>query len=169
MRDELTSYSRRHDLGGELGEALKELLESYNIVESTAQLQVSESISQVPEEGSRSSDDEIRSTSSIVSSRNQKLKPKALNTDAAQVSPVAGPTKKNTTQKTNPTSRTRGSVTKDSANARSLTATGAHKLIKKPQKPTKQEVKKGKKSADKEGMYVCLWCRLFSFYFGGSM
>ncbi|XP_062116456.1 uncharacterized protein LOC133830487 [Humulus lupulus] len=160
VRDELTSYSRRHDLGSELGESLKELFESYNIVESTAQLQVSESISQVPEEGSRSSDDEIRSTSSIVSTRNQKLKPKALNTDAAQVSPVAGPTKKNTTQKTNPTSRTRGSVTKDSANSRSLTATGANsKPIKKPQKPSKQEVnkekdmmkKKGKKSADKEG------------------
>lgn len=161
MKDELTSYARRHDLG-ELGDPLKELFERYNVVESTGQLQVSESCSQVPEEGSRSSDDEIRSTSSTVSTtRNLKLKPKASNTDAAQVSPVAGSTKKNTIHKTNPTMRTRGSLTKDSANSRSLSATAANnKSLKKPQKPTKQEVnkekgllkKKGKKSADEEGM-----------------
>ncbi|KAM6569739.1 hypothetical protein CsatB_017724 [Cannabis sativa] len=161
VKDELASYARRHDLDDELGEPLKELFGSYNIVESSAQLQVSESISQVPEEGSRSSDDETGSTSSIVSTRNQELRPKALNIDAAQVSPVAGSTKKNTTQKSNPTSRTRGSVAKDLANTRSLTATGANnnKSTKKPQKPIKQEVKKekdlmkkkGKKLADKEG------------------
>ncbi|PON34692.1 hypothetical protein PanWU01x14_342440 [Parasponia andersonii] len=161
MGDELTSYARRHNLI-DFGDPLKELFESYNIVESTGQLQISESCSQVPEEGSRSSDDEIRSSSSAVSTRNLKLKPKVSNSDAAQVSPFAGSTKKNTTQKTNPpAARIRGSLTKDSANLRSLSATGANnKSLKKPQKPSKQEVnkekdlikKKGKKSADEQGM-----------------
>ncbi|EXB20717.1 hypothetical protein L484_007624 [Morus notabilis] len=161
VRDELTCYARRHNLS-ELGDPVKELFESYNIVvESTGQLQVSETCSQVPEEETRSSDDEIRSSSSTVGSR--KLKPKASNSDAAKVSAVTGSTtKKNTIQKVNPTStRTRVSLTKNSANSRSLADTGANKSIKKPQKPIKQELKKerdltkkkGKKSVDEEGKF----------------
>lgn len=158
MRDELTSYARRHNLG-EYGDPVKELFESYSIeVESAGQLQVSEMCSQVPEEETRSSDDEIRSSSSTVNS--QKLKPKATSTDAPKVSSVTRSTAKNTTPKINPTAtRTRVSLTKNSANSRSLPDTGSNKPVKKPQKPAKQELnkakdlikKKGKKSADQEG------------------
>lgn len=157
MRDELTSYARRHNLG-EHGDLVKELFERYRIeVESAGQLQVSELCSQVPEEETRSSDDEIRSSSSTVNS--QKLKPKATNTDAPKVSSVTRSTTKNTT-KINPTAtRTRVSLTKNSTNSRSLPDTGSNKPVKKPQKPAKQELnktkdlmkKKGKKSADQEG------------------
>ncbi|KAL5544411.1 hypothetical protein UlMin_008195 [Ulmus minor] len=91
MRDELKSYARRYNLG----ETVKELFESYNIVENTEQLQTSESCSQLPE-GTQSSDDEVRSSTSTVACR--KLKPKALNTDNTEVSTVKEPAKQSTTQ-----------------------------------------------------------------------
>ncbi|XP_047311727.1 uncharacterized protein LOC124915113 [Impatiens glandulifera] len=70
MRDELKSYARRHNIVV-LGEAVaatgKELFESYNISEHFEQLQMSDTSSQVPEDGrSRSSDDDVRSSSSIT-------------------------------------------------------------------------------------------------------
>ena len=156
MRDELSSYARRNNLD-ELGDSVKELFESYNIVSESGQLQVSETISQVaPEEETRSSDDEVRSSSSTVSTR--KPKPKAAtNTTAAKATPVSGSTKKSTSQNVNPaTTRTRVSLTKNSANSRSVSD---NKSLKKPQKPIKQEIskekdlikKRGKKSAVEEG------------------
>lgn len=155
MRDELKSYARRHNLS-DLGETVKELFECYNIVESTEQLQVSESCSQVPEEGTRSSDDEVRSSSSTVSTR--KLKPKSLNTDAASISPVTESAKKDTAKKTNPATQNRGSLTKTNANSRSVSDTGVRKSLKKPQNPSKQELnkekdmkKKGRKFAGQQG------------------
>ncbi|KAL5544410.1 hypothetical protein UlMin_008194 [Ulmus minor] len=96
MRDELKSYARRYNLG----ETVKELFVSYNIVENTEQLQTSESCSQLPE-GTQSSDDEVQSSNSPVACR--KLKQKASNTDNAEVSKVIEPAKKNTTQKATPT------------------------------------------------------------------
>lgn len=126
---------------------MKDLFERYNIVENTEQLQVSESCSQVPDEGTRSSDDEVRSSSSTVGSR--KLKPKTLNTDV-QVSPVTESTKKDT-ERTNPVTRNRGSVTKNNANSRSVSEAGPPKSLKKPQNPRKQELDKEKSNVKKKG------------------
>nr|KYP46083.1 hypothetical protein KK1_032318 [Cajanus cajan] len=63
MQEGLKSYVRRHQLDG-LGETVKALFEIYNISENMEQLQVSETISHVPEEGTRSSDDDVHSSSS---------------------------------------------------------------------------------------------------------
>lgn len=156
MRDELKSYARRHNLS-ELGETVKDLFERYNISETLEQLQVSETCSQVPEEGTRSSDDEVHSSSSTVGIR--KLKPKSLNTDSAKASPVAESVKKEISSKNSPAPpRTRASLNKNSANSRSVSDIGKPKIQKKPQKPTKQETnkekdrtKQGKKLAGVEG------------------
>lgn len=155
MRDELKSYARRHNLS-ELGETIKDLFERYNISETLEQLQVSETCSQVPEEATRSSDDEVHSSSSTVGIR--KLKPKSLNTDSAQVSPVEESVKEISSKKSPAPPRTRASLNKNSANSRSVSDIGKPKIQKKPQKPTKQETykekdrtKQGKKSAGVEG------------------
>lgn len=156
MREELKSYARRNSLG-ELGESVKELFSSYEISENLEQLQVSETCSQVPGEGTRSSDDDVHSSSSTRSTR--KLKPKSLNTDAAQVSSVTESANKETTQKNNPATRVRGSLNKNSVNTRSVSDSGSRNLQRKPQKPSKQDSKtekvvikkQGKKSANEEG------------------
>uniref|UniRef100_A0A5B7BY11 Uncharacterized protein n=1 Tax=Davidia involucrata TaxID=16924 RepID=A0A5B7BY11_DAVIN len=158
MRDELKSYAQRHNLV-ELGESVKELFESYNILENLEQLQVlqvSETCSQVPDEGTRSSDDDVHSSSSITGTR--KLKPKSLNTDTVQPSPITESAKE-TTQKNNSGTRTRGSLNKNYANSRSVSETAGRNTQKKSQKPSKQESNKekekikklGKKSAQEEG------------------
>ncbi|KAI9175122.1 hypothetical protein LWI28_027726 [Acer negundo] len=153
MRDEFKSYARRHNLG-ELGEPVKDLFDLYDISETLEQVQVSETCSQVPDEGTRSSDDEVRSSSSTMGTR--KLKPKSLNTDTAQVSQVTESVKKETSPKISSSNRTRAS--KNSANAKPVSDAGNRKIEKKPQKPTKQEtvkknriIKPGKKSASEEG------------------
>ncbi|XP_059644954.1 uncharacterized protein LOC132286610 [Cornus florida] len=155
MRDELKSYARRHNFV-EIGEPAKELFESYNILEHFEQLQVSEICSQVPEEGTRSSDDDVHSSSSITGTR--KLEPKSLNTDAAQVSPIIESTKE-TNSKNNPGMRTRGSLSKNSATTRSVSGIAGRNVQKKSPKASKQESnnekskikKQGKKSARDEG------------------
>ncbi|CAL5374704.1 unnamed protein product [Camellia sinensis] len=157
MRDELKSYARRHNLA-ELGEFVKELFESYNILENFEQLQVSETCSQVPEEGTRSSDDDVHSSSSVTGAR--KLKPKSLNTEnTVQASAGTESAKKDTTQKDNPGTRTRGSWNKNSANTRPASKTAGSSISKKSQIPSKQESNKdkdkirrvGKKAACEQG------------------
>ncbi|KAL7192122.1 hypothetical protein ACSBR2_024044 [Camellia fascicularis] len=157
MKDELKSYARRHNLA-ELGESVKELFESYNILENFEQLQVSETCSQVPEEGTRSSDDDVHSSSSVTGAR--KLKPKSLNTETTvQASAVTESAKKDTTQKDNPGTRTRGSWNKNSANTRPASKTAGSSISKKSQIPSKQESNKdkdkikrvGKKAACEQG------------------
>ncbi|XP_022735981.1 uncharacterized protein LOC111289300 isoform X2 [Durio zibethinus] len=135
MHDELKSYVRRHNLG-ESGEAIKELLEIYNVSANSDQPQVSETCSLVPEEGTRSSDDEVHSVSSAEGSR--KVKPKSLNNDAAQVSSVAKSAKE-ATPKNNPATRNKV-LNKNSSNSRSASDIGCRKL----QKRTKSEPVKGK-------------------------
>lgn len=159
MREEIKSYARRHNLS-ELGETVKDLFERYNISETSEQLQVSETCSQVPEEGTRSSDDEVHSSSTVGI---RKLKPKSLNTDSGQVSPATESVKKEISSKNSPAPRTRASLNKNSANSRSVSDIGNPKIQKKPQKPTKQETneekdrtKRGKKSACVEGKYQVL-------------
>ncbi|KAK3026002.1 hypothetical protein RJ639_040378 [Escallonia herrerae] len=134
VKDELKSYSRRHNLV-ELGEPVKELFESYNIIENFEQLQVSETCSHMPEEGTRSSDEDINSSSSITEAR--KLKPKSLNTDEG--SPVKESVNR-TKQKSNRVSTIRVAANKNDA-AATLEAWD-RKARKTSQKSNKQECKK---------------------------
>nr|AFK48564.1 unknown [Medicago truncatula] len=128
LQDELKSYLRRHQQKlTELGEQVKVLVESYNIAEIIEQSQVSESISQMPEEETRSSDDEGNfSTSSTMVTG--KLTPKCLNTASIQVtSPVKAieSPKKETSQKKNLTA--------------SSQVTSPVKTIESPKKETSQK------------------------------
>ncbi|KAI5683683.1 hypothetical protein M9H77_04911 [Catharanthus roseus] len=85
LRDELQSYVRRHNLA-EFGESLKQLFERYNISEMLDQLQVSETCTFVPEDENRSSDDDVRSSSSITIVQEQKLKTSSIcSTEVYQV------------------------------------------------------------------------------------
>ncbi|PRQ16122.1 hypothetical protein RchiOBHm_Chr7g0180761 [Rosa chinensis] len=157
LRDELKSYALRHKLGdADLAVPLKELFESYGVVENE-QLQVSETCSHVPEEGTRSSDEDAKSSSSTMGTR--KLKPKSLNTDAAQVSPVKNKAKKEMPQKSTPATRTRASVAKKSSTPGPVSDSGMRRsTAKKPQNLIKQEAKnerdrkkQGYKSAVEQG------------------
>ncbi|PSR95820.1 YGP40 like [Actinidia chinensis var. chinensis] len=132
LSDELKSYSRRHNLA-ELGEPVKQLFEGYNILENFEQLQVSETCSRVPEEGTRSSDDDVHSSSSVTGTR--KLMPKALNTNDATVQAA----KKDATGKDNRGMRTRRTWNKNSADVRLASETAGHNISKKSQNPSKQE------------------------------
>ncbi|KAK7265777.1 hypothetical protein RJT34_33400 [Clitoria ternatea] len=182
MQNELKSYVNRHQLA-ELGEPVKELLESYNIgenveqsqvsessniaenieqsqvsessniVENIEQNQVSESISQMPEEGTRSSDDEVHCcSSSAIDTAN--LKPKCLNNDSTQLTPVITieSTKKETSQKSNTGAGLRESLRKNSTNSRSASDSGKLRSVKKSEKPTKQQTaEKEKGKVKKQG------------------
>ncbi|CAK9155692.1 unnamed protein product [Ilex paraguariensis] len=155
MRDELKSYARRQNLV-ELGEIVKELFEIYSITETFEQLQVSETCSHVPDEGTRSSDDDVYSTSSIPGT--QKLKPKSLNTSTLDTSPVKKSAKQ-TPQTRNSVTRIRGLVNKSSANSKTATEVQVHNAHRKSHMSSKQESsklkdkvkKQGKKSAHEEG------------------
>ncbi|KAJ6676806.1 MICROTUBULE-ASSOCIATED FUTSCH-LIKE PROTEIN [Salix viminalis] len=157
LRNELKSYVGRHDLS-EFGEAVKELFVSYNISDHQEQTQVSETCSHVlPEDTTRSSDDEVHSSLSVTGTR--KLRPRSLNADAAQVSIVTESTNKETSQRKNTTTiRTRGSsLNKNTENSRTVSDTGGRRVQKKPQKGSKEETtkitikKQEKKSAAEEG------------------
>ncbi|XP_057420096.1 uncharacterized protein LOC130714218 isoform X2 [Lotus japonicus] len=150
LQDELKSYVSRHQLA-ELGEPVKELLESYNIAENIVLTQVSESISQVPEEGTQSSDDEVHCCSSSTMA-DEKLKPKCLDTDSTQLSPEAiESTKKEACQKSNPSSRLRGSLRMNSANSRLASDRVNRRATKKLEKTNKQETNKEKGEVKKKG------------------
>lgn len=151
MQDELKSYVRRHQLA-ELGEIVKELFESYNISENPEQSQISETISQVPEEGTRSSDDDVHSSSTIVSTGN--LKPKCLNVDSTQLSPPAKESiKKETVIKNNSGSRARGNGNKkNSSISRPALDASKSRSAKKSEKPSKQDsIKEKGKVIKKQG------------------
>ncbi|KAA8540936.1 hypothetical protein F0562_024926 [Nyssa sinensis] len=146
MRDELKSYAQRHNLV-ELGETVKELFESYNILESYEQLQVSEICSQVPDEGTRLSDDDVHSSSSVTGTL--KLEPKSLSSDTVQPSPVTESTNE-TKKKNNHGTRTRASMKKNDANSRSVSETAGRNTQKKSQMPSKQEPNKEKDKIKKQ-------------------
>lgn len=155
MREELKSYARRHDLA-ELGEPAKELFERYNMG-SFEQMQVSETISRAPEEGTQSSDDDLHSSSTTIGT--EKLKPKSLNT--SDTSQVKGSVKE-VTKKIIPAPMARTYARKNSANSKSASEIVGHNAQKKYQKPSKQDPtmekykvkKEEKKSAPEEGNFV---------------
>lgn len=168
MRDELKSYVQRHNLA-ELGQPVKELLESYGISENSEQLQVSEiCCSQAPEEGTRSSDDDVHSSSSVT--RNRKLKPKSLDTttNATQVSPVKESAKN--TRIDHQGRRTRGSWNRNFADVKSGSVTAGRNTSKKSQKPIKQESnddkikKQGERAAHEEGNQLNMCATRFYRY-----
>lgn len=146
MREELKRYSQRHNLP-ELKEALKELFDLYNIVENAEHPQVSETCSQVPEEGTRSSDDDVRSSTSTIGAR--KIKPKSLNSDVAFSQFAAEPAKE--TLKRNPGTKVRKSMNSNSASSRNIPDNGARKLQKKGQKPMKEGSNIEKEKIKKQG------------------
>ncbi|XP_019438148.1 PREDICTED: uncharacterized protein LOC109344019 isoform X2 [Lupinus angustifolius] len=156
MQDELKSYVHRNRLVAELGEQVKVLFERYNIAESLEQSQVSEAISQVPEDGTRSSDDEIHCSSPPTKGTGN-LKPKSLNTDCTQLTLVTTEsTKKDTCQKNKQSqSGLREKLRMKSANSRPTFESGNLRSVKKPGKPhdsnKKSAVKKhGNKSIENE-------------------
>ncbi|MED6111646.1 hypothetical protein PIB30_054148 [Stylosanthes scabra] len=160
MQDELKSYVQRNQFA-DLGQ-VKELFESYKIAENPEQLQpqsqASEAISQVPEDGTRSSDDEVQCTSSS-SMATGKLKPKCLDTDSAHLSPVTATesSKKEANQKDTSGSRLRESLRIYSANSKPAANIRNHRSVQKSEKPSKNQgkmkgdvKKEGKKSDAKE-------------------
>ncbi|KAJ8771881.1 hypothetical protein K2173_027058 [Erythroxylum novogranatense] len=136
LRNELKSYVRRHELGEAGG--VMELFEGYNIADSQEQNQVSQTCSQVHEEVTRSSDDEVHSSSSVAGTR--KLSPRSLNANAAN----------ETGQKHAIATRTRTSLNK-TPNVKSISDNVVNKSQKKLQKPTKQETGKRKDKIKKPG------------------
>ncbi|XP_057445987.1 uncharacterized protein LOC130738034 isoform X2 [Lotus japonicus] len=169
MQEELKSYVSRHQLA-ELGESVKELLERYNISENIEQLQVSETISQVPEDGNRSSDDDVHSSSSTMEAR--KLKPKCLNIDSPQpqlntpaiesnkkentestqlTTPAIESNRKETSQKGSPGSRLRGKLSTNSKTPRPALDSGNRRSGRNSEKPSKQEASKDKGMVRRQG------------------
>lgn len=144
---------QRHSLV-DLGEPVKQLFEGYNISQDFEQLQVSETCSHAPEDGTRSSDDEVHSSSSVAGT--EKLEQEDLNKDAIETCQVAEPTKETSSRKEIAT-KTRRSVNKTAATPKSTTEVSGHATKKKFEKPIKQEPTKdkvkrqGKKSARVEG------------------
>ncbi|XP_017421010.1 uncharacterized protein LOC108330919 isoform X2 [Vigna angularis] len=145
MQEELKSYVRRHQLDDGIGETVKSLFERYGISESMEQLQLSETISNVPEEGTRSSDDDVHSSSSTTESR--KLKPRSLN--STKLTPSTESTKN---QKSNLGSSLRGNFSTSTNNTTPRTSLDKrnNRLVKKSEKPSKQESNKEKGMVKKQ-------------------
>ncbi|TMW86788.1 hypothetical protein EJD97_020885 [Solanum chilense] len=149
LRDELKSYVQRYALV-ELEEPVKQLFDSYNILQISEQLQVSETCSHVP------SDNDVHSSSSVANS--ERLQTKVLNKDSTKAAQVKEPTKQQPS-KIGSTPRTRNSVNKIAAAAKSISPkTGGRTTKEKLQKPAKPEPNKakvmkrqGKRSAQGEG------------------
>ncbi|XP_042516086.1 uncharacterized protein LOC122090331 isoform X2 [Macadamia integrifolia] len=135
MRDEFKSYVHRHDLD-ELGEFVKELLESYDNPEHFEQSKVSETCSLVPEEGTQSSGEDAQSSVSSTGAR--KLRPKSLNPGNVQATKVEEARKDSTPKRTR-ASRNRVSVNRNSVNLTSVTHVNSGNVQKKnSQKPSRQ-------------------------------
>ncbi|CAN4088139.1 unnamed protein product [Withania somnifera] len=159
LRDELKSYVQRHSLA-DLGEPLKQLFESYNISQDFEQLQVSETCSHAPEDGTRSSEDEVHSSSSVAGS--EKSEPEVLNKDAIETCQVVEPIKETSSRKET-ANKSCKSVNKIASTPKStevaatpksteVSGTTKKKLETPEQKPSKNKVKRqGKKSAGVEG------------------
>jgi len=155
LREELKSYARRHNLG-EDGDAIKGLFESYEILETLEQLQISETCSHVPEDATTPSDEGVQSTTSGAGAK--KLKPKSLNTDTQASSAKLSSKKENApAQKTASAVKIRASENRYPVNRRLVTESGVN-IRKKVQKTGKQESdnegdknKQGGDSVVKEG------------------
>ncbi|KAL8091440.1 uncharacterized protein LOC141688964 [Apium graveolens] len=144
MREELKNYVRKHDLA-EFENTTKQLFESYNIVKSFEQMQVSETISHALEEGTQSSDDNVHSSST---SGTRKLKPKSLNpVGGAQIQGSVDDISK----KISPAPRIRSSaVTRGNTSSKSTSIAIGQKTQNKNQKPSKENEKHKVKKQEKK-------------------
>lgn len=144
MKEELKNYARKHNLA-EFEDTTKQLLDSYNIVESFEQMQVSETIPHALGEGTQSSDDDVHSSSTAG---NRKLKPKSLNpVSSAQVQGSG----KDTSKKSTPAPRIRSSVvTQSDASSKSTSVAMGQKTQSKNQKPSKENEKHKVKKQEKK-------------------
>lgn len=159
LRDELKSYVQRHSLV-ELEEPVKQLFDSYNILQDSQPLQVSETCTHAPKEETCSSNDDIHSSSSVANT--QRKLSRVLNKDSTKTEQVKEPIKEKTS-KIGSTPTTRKSVNKIAATATSTQKAGSRTTKEKLQKlvkpePNKDKVKRqGRRSAQGEGSYeYCL-------------
>lgn len=170
MRDELKSYIRRHN-PSELGETIKEVLESYKISENYEPSEVSRACSEVNPEPNQVSDDgdDVGSSSSSVTDAG-KLKPKALDVNSDESS-KAEKSNNETTQKDDLVKKkTMRSVPKNVASSKPIAEVRGRSTQRKPRKPIKQESvednkKQGKKSAQGEGIQLILYKYAMLFFF----
>ncbi|PIA27926.1 hypothetical protein AQUCO_07400040v1 [Aquilegia coerulea] len=146
MRDELKSYAGRHSLV-ELGEPVMELLKSYNISENLEELQVSVTCSLVAEDGTRSSDEDIQSSSVTGSG---KLKPKSLNSESFQASSVSELAKK-CNKKIVPTNKSSRSSTNTNSATKPSSNDECDNIQKKPQRSSSRQEANKQKAKLKEG------------------
>lgn len=141
MKDELKSYACHHNLL-DLGELVKEVLESYGIPETIEQLQVSETCTNIPE------DDEESAISLSSATGVSKLKPKSLTNSASS---AAKESVKEATQKSNTVSRIKAPMNKKMEK-------NCKKTIKQESNKEKQKVKTGgMKPADEQGKLNPWW------------
>jgi hypothetical protein len=133
MREELKAYVVRHGLATELEDPVKDILQVYDIVEDFENLKISAESSQQP----KKTDKAVRTTTNTLPNGN--LKPRSLNTDAAQNKEVG---KKENIQKMKPDAKLRGSYNKNLAKTTTAKEVGTENAGKKTKKQTKgqQEV-----------------------------
>ncbi|KAG9154733.1 hypothetical protein Leryth_014224 [Lithospermum erythrorhizon] len=135
IRDELKSYARKHNLA-EFGESVKELFENYNITENFEQLQVSETCSHVPEEGTRS-DEDVHSSPSVGVM--EQVKRNSLDGDAAETMQVKQLKKEKVQNDDSVSNIKKSAANKKPSNMKSTANTQGRNSQKRPQK-TKQEL-----------------------------
>lgn len=156
MREELKAYVVRHGLATELEDPVKDILQVYDIVEDFEKLKISADSSQQP----KKSDKAARTATN--SSPNGNLKPRSLNSDAAQNKEVG---KKENTPKMKVDAKLRGSNNKNLTKTTTTKEVGTKNAGKKTKKQAKgqQEVRSGDSEALTTGPEKELGkCRFFS-------
>ncbi|XP_073291457.1 uncharacterized protein [Primulina huaijiensis] len=148
MKDEFKAYVQRHNMS-ELGESMKELIDSYKILEGFEQLQISGTSSELLSEVDHVTDDDVRSTSSTTMDA-EKLQPKALGTDSNEICHVQKETKEVTHK--NEAIKNRKSINENITHSQFSSGIRGHGDVqKKPHKSIKKESAKEKNKVKKQG------------------
>ncbi|KAK3130717.1 hypothetical protein QOZ80_6BG0497120 [Eleusine coracana subsp. coracana] len=134
MREELKAYVVRHGLATELEDPVKDTLQAYDIVEDFEKLKISAESSQQP----KKSDKTVCSTTKKSSNGN--LKPRSLNSDAAQNKEVG---KKENIHKMKPDAKLGGSDNKNLAKTTTAKEAGTKNPVKKTKKQAKEQQEVG--------------------------
>ena len=168
---------QRHDLA-ELGDSIKSLFESYEIPETLEQVQESIICSQVSEDATALSSDDVQSTSSIAATKMPKLK--SLNA-LTVASAAKASSKKEKVQRITPVTKSRASFSREPIKPKLITESGGNNIKKKVQNPAKQTPnnvdkinKQDQKTVSEEGtlhtgilykLEYYLWKLTFQFIF----
>ncbi|XP_039142832.1 uncharacterized protein LOC120280155 [Dioscorea cayenensis subsp. rotundata] len=136
LREELKSYACRYNLVSELGESVKDLMQSYNILEEFEKLSISGSCSESPRDGGMHVSDEDVHNSNTTKTGN--LKPKLVNSDALG---IRESNKLNTVHKKIPTPRNKSSVDKNSKTVTSTEQKRSQRLKKPESNAEKVKIK----------------------------